>query len=106
LSEFKSNAIKFVNRPSLEEKIKDTLKHYPSIALFCERELYENKKMNINDVSKRFADQRNIFAHGRIKESFIEEVVYDYVLLEYLIYFMQLKTHNYTSLEALHCIKD
>ena len=76
----------------LEAKILQIFKIYPeAIKKLGERIYLRNGfKFEKNDIAKRLAKQRNDFAHGNIKNDFKQICIVDYLLLEKIVYFIQL----------------
>ena len=61
-----------------------------------------NEEFNINSISSRLAEQRNDFAHGNLDKEFNLATIIDIILMEFIIYIMQL---SYCSIESVNIKK-
>lgn len=62
------------------------------------------EKLDYNKTSERLAEQRNNYAHGNLDKEFKDIVVLDLMLLQKIVYIMQLKRSSVSDLKIKHAV--
>lgn len=88
----------------LNQKIKIIFEDFQDEIELFGKKLYlrNNEEFNINSISSRLAEQRNDFAHGNLDKEFNLATIIDIILMEFIIYIMQL---SYCSIESVNIKK-
>lgn len=102
---FKS-LLNFTDLSGLDSNIEYALNTLNDIIYEFAEYLYElnNKEMNYTDIAKRVSIQRNNFAHGNLDKDLDPDSILDIILLERLIYIMQLKRIGIPDINIKKCI--
>ncbi len=80
---------------SLSEKIMYVMKQYEELLTPFISNLYsfnDSDEFCINDMAIRLQTQRNNYAHGNIDKEFDDLVILDFIIFEWLLYAMRLKS--------------
>ncbi|MBJ7540990.1 hypothetical protein JG537_04560 [Streptococcus sp. SL1232] len=92
----------------LNQKIQLIFKDYQDEIELFGKKLYlrNNEEFNINNISSRLAEQRNDFAHGNLDKEFNSTTIIDIILMEFIIYIMQLSYCGVESVNIKKAIND
>lgn len=98
------NNVDFIN---LQQKIITFGKEFSEIFDDVASKIYKlhGEELIYPKVGERLSKQRNNFAHGNIDQEFIGDSLLDLVLLEYIIYFLQLKSIGVNDKSIINALK-
>lgn len=99
---------KQVEADSLKSEIIQVCKDYSSIfGCFGEHLFHLNDlELNYNEMGERLSSQRNNFAHGNLDKEFIGASALDLILLEFVVYTLQLKSYGIEDTEIQRSINE
>ena len=99
-------AKKHINDLMLETKLNVFFKDIPPSFLRSLERIYKYRDLVFKptEVAKRIAKARNDFAHGLIKNDFTVEIIYDFLILEMVLYYVQLKRIGLADNDSFYCV--
>lgn len=95
--------------PALSKRVRFALNEFIDVLEVFIKKLYSVNslnQLNFEDISKRIERQRNKVAHGNISMERDDEVVRDFILLEWIYYSMVLKQIGVDTLNIKRAIND
>ncbi|WP_289116844.1 HEPN domain-containing protein [uncultured Dubosiella sp.] len=101
------NEIKSDHQESLQSKIERVGKDYENVlGRYCEGMALRLKTNNFDfvEIGEEIAHQRNNFAHGNIDKEFKEEALPAVIILEYMVYCMQLRSFGFSDEQIISSI--
>lgn len=100
------NAKKHIDDLMLETKLNWFFKNIPAAFTSAIEKIYKYRDLvfKASEAARRISDARNNFAHGLIKNNFSIEIIYDFLVLEMILYFIQLKRVGITDDDAYLCV--